>query len=576
MRIRTHRRFVARCSLIAIAAAAPLGIGAPVLAQSLPAAQTPPVVPPSLDPSRIRENLTRPAPPKTAPRITLPGPKEQLPPEKAEAAKFTFRALKIEGAHAIPEEELRKAWPHQVGATSSAADIFRFAEAITAAYRRAGYALSFAIVPAQDIDDGSFTVRVIEGFVERVDVTGDAGPQVRAHVAAITRRLEGNGPLRTVDLERALLLANDVPGVTASAVLSPAATEGGSVLTISVAHDPATVGFTYNNLLPASLGRHSGEISAELRGLVTGADLLRISGQHSLNGSTYGSASGEYATGIGASGLRLGVSGLYSRMKPDDATLAAVDYKGNTVTARLTADYPLIRSRDRTVRLGMAVALNNVGSDILAQRLFDDRLRTVDLWTSYDLVDAGNGVTSVTATVSKGLSVMGARGNSRANGRADFTTLSVDIQHNRPLGTASGGRVSVAIDTHAQAAVGGGGLLSPTECSYGGSRFGRAFDAGVFTGDHCAMGSATVHWARPVGPGMVDLYLFADGGTARQKGALEAGQKRVVWGAAAGGGAAMQVSRIINGFVELGRQVSLSDGSTRNGLRVRGGLTVRF
>lgn len=570
MRIRTQKRLVARCSLVAMAAATSLGAGAPVLAQSVPA------VPPSLDPSRIRENLERPAPPKTAPRITLPGPKEQLPPEKAEAAKFVFRGLTIEGAHAIPADALRKAWPHQVGETASAADVFRFAEAITTAYRRAGYALSFAIVPAQDIENGSFTVRMIEGFVQRVDVTGGASDRVRAHVAAITRRLQGAAPLRTIDLERALLLANDVPGVTASAVLSPATAEGGSVLTITVAHDPATVALTYNNLLPASLGRHSSEISVELRGFVTGSDLLRIGGQHSLNGSTYGSASGEYATGIGSDGLRVGVSGLYSRLKPDDAVLASVDYKGDTVSARLTADYPLIRSRDRTWRVGAAVGLNNVGSDILAQRLFDDRLRTVDLWTSYDLVDGGNGVTSVTGTVSKGLSVMGARGNSRANGRADFTVLSLDVQHNRPLGTAADGRISIAIDTHAQTAVGSGGLLSPTECSYGGSRFGRAFDAGVFTGDHCAMGSATVHWVRPLEPAVLDLYLFADGGTARQKGSLEAGQKRVVWGASAGAGAAAQLGKIINGFIEAGRQVSLSDGTTRNGLRVRGGLTVRF
>ncbi|WP_457660303.1 POTRA domain-containing protein [Sinorhizobium medicae] len=112
----------------------------------------------------------------------------------------------------MPEAKLLADWPHKAGDTVRVDEIFALAESISQAYREAGYALSFAMVPQQQIDGGVFRIQVVEGFVERVVIKGDLSEAVRADMQAFADRILASRPLRTADLERYLLLINDMPG----------------------------------------------------------------------------------------------------------------------------------------------------------------------------------------------------------------------------------------------------------------------------------------------------------------------------------------------------------------------------
>ena len=62
-----------------------------------------------------------------------------------------------------------------VGHDVSLAQIYEVARNITDLYAKAGYALSFALVPAQDIDKsvGNVRIDVVEGYIGEVRYDGD-------------------------------------------------------------------------------------------------------------------------------------------------------------------------------------------------------------------------------------------------------------------------------------------------------------------------------------------------------------------------------------------------------------------
>ena len=117
---------------------------------------------------------------------------------------------------------------------------------MTRLYRNDGYILSQVVVPAQSIRDGVVRLDAVEGHVANTRVEG----LVRAPrdlVEAHLERIRDARPLNAEVLERALLLINDLAGVTARATLSPSAQPGASDLTISFAETPRTVTLGLNN-----------------------------------------------------------------------------------------------------------------------------------------------------------------------------------------------------------------------------------------------------------------------------------------------------------------------------------------
>ncbi|MGQ4828231.1 hypothetical protein, partial [Enterococcus faecalis] len=83
-----------------------------------------------------------------------------------------------------------------------------------------GYVLARVAVPPQDLaPGGQFRVTMVDGFVEAVDVA--ALPRaVRVPVAASLAPILRRRHLRLAEIETALLLAGDVPGLTLHSALA--------------------------------------------------------------------------------------------------------------------------------------------------------------------------------------------------------------------------------------------------------------------------------------------------------------------------------------------------------------------
>ena len=512
---------------------------------------------PATGSTRPQQALEEPPVPKSVPKRTVPLIQEQMTPESAAEVSFIFRELRIEGAVTIPEEMLRAAWPHEPGSVIAVKEVFRLANAVTRAYARAGYALSFGLVPEQQIENGIVTVRVVEGFVDNIEFFGKhadtlKGTAMGRKAGRIAAGILNSRPLRTVDLERYLLLVGDLPGLKVAATLMPAPTAlGGSTLRIAVTERHRTQAqLAYNNFLPESLGRDTAGGWIQANGLITGADIIRLGGWRSLDSDQYWSASGDVSTMIGSEGLTIGLSGFYSKSDPDEDFLSSLEYLGKTTFASIHTSYPVIRTRSRNLIIGASAALLNTESEILGSDLTRDKLRTLEAFATYDFADHTGSVNYLRISVAQGLDVLNASGNSRANGDVEYTTTTLDAQTNRPLLATPIGTLAMRLQLRGQATVGSNAVFSAAECGYGGRQFGRGFEPSIMLGDHCVLGLAELSWSRPVGASVFDIYAFADAGITFQKGTLVVDEARDRTASSAGTGIRLRFADRISGVLE--------------------------
>lgn len=547
-------------------------------AQIMPAAYIP-------DPLRVEQGLKSTPDPVAAASYSAIPPDEKVN-DDTQQLRFVFRGLLIEGAVVLPEIYLRSLWEHEPGSEISVADVFLFANRISKEYAKQGYALAFALVPQQEIKDGIVTIRIIEGFVDNVNYTGASLPSgllagTRGIVAAHLGRVIAQRPVTSVAIERSLLLINDVPGIAARATLAPASQVlGGSQLTLDLKSKRVSGEFGYNNYMPPALGRQVVGGSLALNNMVTGVDRLRVSGWHSFNKAGYWYLSGDYLTLVGTNGLSLSASASYGRMRPVSPLLRAIDYSGTAFSGNVFMRYPLIRSRRDNLSLEVGASMLDTDADYLAGSLLRDRLRKTDVALTFETTDELRSASVVRIELSQGIDLPGTGGDSRAFGTNNFTIANISIQRLQPLISNTEGRVDLLIAGFGQRSL-RGQLFSSVECSYGGRRFGRRFDAGELSGDHCALGSFELRWSKFLQNAgqtwFTQLYSFADGGIVRQRGALIPGERREQRMASGGAGIRLDIDNRFLGNLELSVPVHKPNDVVSSGsLRLSGGVTVRF
>src|SRR5258708_33511594 len=147
-----------------------------------------------------------------AARPRLPMPKLSRPEGQADSKPlFVLRHVAVTGAMAIPRDRLATAWQPYLGKKVSQADLGAIATAVGDIYRAAGFHLSRAIIPPQDIQDGRVQLRVVEGGITEVVLKGEGAEQVG--IRPMLDAVVAEQPSHFATLERQLLLINGRPGV---------------------------------------------------------------------------------------------------------------------------------------------------------------------------------------------------------------------------------------------------------------------------------------------------------------------------------------------------------------------------
>ena len=169
---------------------------------------------------------------------------------------------------------------------------------------------------------------------------------------------------------------------------------------------------------------------------------------------------------------------------PGTVPLEILQYRTLGPYSDVGLSYPIIRSREKNLKLsGLFYGSDNEG-DVLGAPLSDDRLRGFRVKVDADFADATQAVNQFNVTVSQGIQGLGSTMNgnplaSRLVGRVDYDKIEFTGSRIAPLVD----KFSAYLSVYGQYA--GTPLLVPEQCAFGGRYFGRAFDPSQLLGDFC-------------------------------------------------------------------------------------------
>lgn len=461
-------------------------LAAPAAAQPVPPGALQAVPPGSPLP-----RVLPPSPPAVA-LPTVPGG----PPARAAVPGITVHivSVAVEGVTAYKPAKIAALTQGLTGPAVKLAKVEAARQAILQLYRGDGYVLSTV---AASIDaQGRLRFVVTEGRIASVKLSRDIGP-AGVQVLRFLKRLTEQTPIDEATLERYLLLAQDVPGVTLHAVLQPSTEEPGALNLIADVSRAAVSGlFTTDNYASGYTGPIESLLVANLNSFTEYGEQTQVSLYHTwVNSQTFGQASTEVF--LGSSGLKLKVYGGDGVAVPT-GTLAAEDYRGITTVFGAALSYPVIRARQQT--LNLIGSLDAVDTDIFTSgALSADSLRVARIAASYarsDLLlgDARSAVNSVTVRVSKGLGGLGASSNAsldlpRPGEQIDFYKIDGQISRTQTLFSPwQGATVSLLGLVTGQYSP---DILPPAEQFYlGGLQFTRGYYSGEVVGDKAVAATA--------------------------------------------------------------------------------------
>ncbi len=503
-------------------------------------------LPKPVEPGVIEKGFEKPELPRATFERLLEESSDDIPPNEAREISLHLTSVIVEGATVYSDADFAPIYGDLMGQDVTLFDIFLVADAITTMYRNDGYILSRALVPAQRISNGSVVIQVLEGFVSNfsievqqpgaeeqdenpadlepsagedeegaVQIQGpQLGPHERALLESYGRKIMRARPLSADTLERYILLADDLPGLTVSSLLTPGDQQGASDLILLVEQDKHDGFLTVDNRGTRFIGPiqyQSGNILNSVGGFFEETTIRAILA-HPAKELKFVEVTEVVPLGSEGTTIELQVQGSNSR--PDffnDQALRDLTIESRNKFASATLEHPIIRSRRQNLSVSFGVDFRDTKVDLRAldTRFSEDRIRVASLGATYDFVDTFDGVNLIGLEVRRGFNVLGASSEgqsdarSRGDGHARFTTVNANLFRLQRIipGITVLGAVSAQWSADQ--------LLAAEEFGFGGPDFGRAYDPSEFLGDHGVALKIEPQWGETIGwPGFHDYQVY--------------------------------------------------------------------
>lgn len=498
--------------------------------------------------------------------LPLPGQQPELTPaqrSQLEKVKFTLKAVSIEGATVFSEEQLEVVYKDKVGKKISLLDAQDIARQITVMYQKAGYILSQAVVPQQEIGDGTLKIQVVEGFVDGLVIEGDGLSEgERSRISSYLEKLKTKRPVRAQDLERYLLLINDLPGATVNGLLRPSATQFGAAdLRVTVRNKRYEGGVTVDNRGTKFIGPWQASASGTANSLLGLYERTQLRFATSVPTAELASFELQHEHEIGNEGTKLTLLASRTRTKPGDS-LRPVKIVGTSDLVEAKVTHPFIRSRHENLIGRFVFDHINSDTDVFANIDFtEDRLRIARLGADYNVFDGLKANNTVDIEYSQGLNIFNASetgaNRTNASGESDFRKFNLDLTRVQPLpdkfSLYTGAAAQYSLDP----------LLVPEQFSLGGASFGTAYDPAEILGDHGIAGKVELRYSDTADLPYLNYYqlfgYYDIGRTWIRDGAAGANDKRSL--ASVGGGARVGLNESLSATVEVGVPMTRPQGN---------------
>ena len=461
------------------------------------------------DPSIIERALPKVAPPAT-PSDPMTTAVPSVAADLAVSSPRIASAIVVDGGAIISRAAFSDAVLPFIGRNLSSDDLAQLSRAVADVARVAGFPFASAWIEPQAMTSGLLRVRLDAGTIAAVRVIGAINP---AADRILTRILVGDQPVRRGQLERAILLVGDLPGVTVQGS-KYIRQDGFGILLVTISQDRASAYAQIDNRGSKEVGPIRSTLLGNLRGVAgPGDELSLIAAQTPLQWSEFMFVRARYSAPIDASGATLSASASYGRTHPG-AALRPLDVIGKSVDVAANYSKPLIRRRSRSAWAAFEFRSLRSDQTLLGSALRNDRLATLTASVNAQIT-AGRGILRGELRLTgglpfRGVTHRGAPRSSRSDGDARFVTVGYDADWATPLSE----HWSLAVASEGQLA--SRPLLATSEIGAGGPSFGRAYDYAERTGDNGILGSAELRFdAGRVIPGVIDrlqVYGSVDGG----------------------------------------------------------------
>jgi hemolysin activation/secretion protein len=301
--------------------------------------------PPGADAGAIRHSVDQPpvsGPEKNKVEIEV---ERQEPPAgpKEEGLRIHVKAFRITGQDIYSQEELQELVKDSVDQDLTLDELQAIAQKIAEYFRKAGYLVANAYLPAQDVAEGTLEIIVVPGKYESIDIRN----QSRLNSEIVKNWLSVIKPgdyVKKDVLERALLLMSDTSGVSIKATLAPGKASGTTTLIVEITDSGEVTGtFSLNNHGNYYTGQGRGRVSVDVNNISGQGDVLTLDDTYS--GGGLNNAAIQYLLPVGKDGARVGLS--YSTMHYKlGKEFEVLEFDGDSKVAGIFASYPIIRSRD--------------------------------------------------------------------------------------------------------------------------------------------------------------------------------------------------------------------------------------
>ncbi|MGY4286808.1 hemolysin activation/secretion protein [Bradyrhizobium sp. LM2.7] len=428
--------------------------------------------------------------------------------------QFVLRGVSISGADALPHESITGTYQSYLGRQVSQADLAAIAVAISDLYRSAGFHLTRAIIPPQDIQNGHVQIRVIEGSIVETELKGDGAEQfgIRPMLGPVL----AERPSRLATLERQLYLINGWPGVRISdtALEEIGLATGRFRLTVFLKTWHIFTSFGLDNLGSSTVGPWQSYATGAFNSYLTPGDTLVVNLSATANDPRqlrFGRLS--YDAPVGVDGVRLGASLLHSEVRPGDARRLDNDIT-TTDAFELRASVVPLQSQSSSLILTAATTFSNVSERDIYGPWYNDHIRFASLGADYRLQDRFGGTSYATLIYRQGLDIFGASHFyddllSRDGASSNFSVLNFWFTRYQTLDDTWSLKLSAASQTASRP------LFISQQFYLGGAAFGRGYGAAEISGDNGLAGSLELRFDQKLSFRYwsgYQLYAFGDAG----------------------------------------------------------------
>ncbi len=425
-------------------------------------------------------------PEASAPAPLTPQEAPSAPSRQTGGVPVDVRAIRFTGYEGLATEaELQTAVAAWNGRTITGAELQDATAAVTTLLRQKGFLLARAYLPRQDVTAGTVEIAIVQAKVDgAVGIRRGEGSRISETrlQSLATAAVAPDQPLQEQDLERALLLINDLPGVVGRVLLE----QGGTPGTTRVSLDVSEAGLFSGSVWADNFGsRYTGALRGN--GLLFLNDPTGRGDQLSFlvsGAADMAQGRATYSSPLGVSGLKGNLSGSWLTYAIGKE-FAALDLEGDALTLNGWLTYPLVLRRDRGVTASLGYEFKALEDEAAGTATRDRRLSSGSLGLNGFFRDAlgGGGYTAWSVSVTAGSVDLDRVASDRTQDRAGpdaaggFSRLNLSLSRLQKLP----GAFSFSAAYFGQLA--SGNLNSSEKLGLGGPYGVRAYPVGEASGD---------------------------------------------------------------------------------------------